>query len=84
MFKETIRQIDQAGVRAMPIVFLISFLMGLVMAYQGALQLEKFGATIFVVDLVDHLGFDGRWVLCWLRSWWQAAQAVPSPRRSGS
>ena len=26
--------------------------MGLVMAYQGALQLEKFGATIFVVDLV--------------------------------
>jgi phospholipid/cholesterol/gamma-HCH transport system permease protein len=52
MFKEVIRQIDHAGVRAMPIVFLISFLMGLVMAYQGALQLEKFGATIFVVDLV--------------------------------
>lgn len=52
MVKETIRQIDQAGVRAIPIVFLISFLMGLVMAYQGALQLEKFGATIFVVDLV--------------------------------
>lgn len=52
MFRETVRQIDQAGIRAMPIVFLISFLMGLVMAYQGALQLEKFGATIFVVDLV--------------------------------
>lgn len=52
MFKETVRQIDQAGVRAIPIVTLISFLMGLVMAYQGALQLEKFGATIFVVDLV--------------------------------
>lgn len=52
MLKETIRHIEQAGVRAMPIVFLISFLMGLVMAYQGALQLEKFGATIFVVDLV--------------------------------
>ncbi len=52
MVKETIRQVDQAGVRAIPIVFLISFLMGLVMAYQGALQLEKFGATIFVVDLV--------------------------------
>ena len=40
MFKEVIRQVDHAGVRAMPIVFLISFLMGLVMAYQGALQLE--------------------------------------------
>ena len=52
MFKETIRQIDQTGVKAIPIVFLISFLMGLVMAYQGATQLEKFGATIFVVDLV--------------------------------
>ena len=52
MLKETIRQIDQTGVRAIPIVFMISFLMGLVMAYQGALQLEKFGATIFVVDLI--------------------------------
>lgn len=52
MIRETIRQVDQAGVRAIPIVFLISFLMGLVMAYQGATQLEKFGATIFVVDLV--------------------------------
>ena len=52
MFRETIRQIDQTGVKAIPIVFLISFLMGLVMAYQGATQLEKFGATIFVVDLV--------------------------------
>ena len=53
MARETIRQIDQAGVHAIPIVILISFLMGLVMAYQGALQLEKFGATIFVVDLVS-------------------------------
>jgi phospholipid/cholesterol/gamma-HCH transport system permease protein len=52
MVKETIRQIDQTGVKAIPIVFLMSFLMGVVMAYQGALQLEKFGATIFVVDLV--------------------------------
>jgi len=51
-FRELVRQIDQTGVRAMPIVFLISFLMGLVMAYQGALQLQKFGATIFVVDMV--------------------------------
>lgn len=53
MFRETVRQIDQSGVKAIPIVFLISFLMGLVMAYQGALQLQKFGATIFVVDMVS-------------------------------
>jgi phospholipid/cholesterol/gamma-HCH transport system permease protein len=52
MLRETIRQVDQTGVKAIPIVFLISFLMGLVMAYQGALQLEQFGAAIFVVDLV--------------------------------
>jgi len=52
MLKETIRQVDQTGVKAIPIVFLISFLMGLVMAYQGATQLEKFGASILVVDLV--------------------------------
>ena len=52
MLRETVRQVDQTGVKAIPIVFLISFLMGLVMAYQGALQLEQFGASIFVVDLV--------------------------------
>ncbi|MEL7045815.1 MAG: ABC transporter permease, partial [Pseudomonadota bacterium] len=34
------------------VVALIGFLMGLVMAYQGALQLKQFGATVFVVDLV--------------------------------
>lgn len=50
--KETVRQLEHAGARAVPIVFLVSFLMGVVMAYQGALQLQKFGATIFVVDLV--------------------------------
>ena len=52
MWRETIRQIDLTGVRAIPIVVLVSFLMGLVLAYQGATQLERFGATIFMVDLV--------------------------------
>ena len=52
MWKETVRQIDLSGVRAIPIVILVSMLMGLVLAYQGATQLEKFGASIFVVDLV--------------------------------
>ena len=50
--RETVRQVDQTGVRAIPVVALLSFLMGLVLAYQGATQLEKFGAEIFVVDLV--------------------------------
>ena len=51
-FRETIRQIYQTGVQAIPIVCLISFLMGLVIAYQGATQLAKFGADVFVADLV--------------------------------
>ncbi|MCH7888155.1 MAG: MlaE family lipid ABC transporter permease subunit [Proteobacteria bacterium] len=43
---------EQAGLDAVPIVALISFLIGVVLAYQGADQLAKFGAEIFVVNLV--------------------------------
>jgi phospholipid/cholesterol/gamma-HCH transport system permease protein len=43
---------ERAGADAVPIVVLINFLIGFVMAYQGALQLEQFGASIFVADLV--------------------------------
>ena len=35
-----------------PIVTLISFLVGLILAFVGAVQLEQFGATIYVADLV--------------------------------
>jgi len=41
-----------AGVDALPITGFLSFLMGFVIAYQGADQLQRFGANIFVVDLV--------------------------------
>jgi phospholipid/cholesterol/gamma-HCH transport system permease protein len=41
-----------AGFDALPIVGLLSFLMGIVVAYQAADQLRQFGANIFVVDLV--------------------------------
>ncbi|MGI9237547.1 MAG: MlaE family ABC transporter permease, partial [Woeseiaceae bacterium] len=51
-FRETVRQVYQTGVQAIPIVCLISFLMGVVIAYQGATQLAKFGADVFVADLV--------------------------------
>jgi len=49
---ETIRQIEHTGARAVPIVMLITFFMGIVLAYQGANQLAEFGAEIFVADLV--------------------------------
>jgi len=41
-----------AGLAAMPIVGLLALLMGVVVAYQGATQLVKYGANVFVVDLV--------------------------------
>jgi phospholipid/cholesterol/gamma-HCH transport system permease protein len=43
---------ERAGADALPIVLLINFLIGFVMAYQSALQLRQFGANIFVADLV--------------------------------
>jgi len=47
-----LHNVQAAGVDALPITGLLSFLMGIVIAYQGADQLEQFGANIFVVDLV--------------------------------
>ena len=52
-----IHQMDVTGMRAMGIVGLISFLIGAVMVNQGAIQLAKFGADIFVIDMmgISHL-----------------------------
>ena len=46
------RQIFDTGVTAIPIVSLIGFLISVITAYMGAQQLRKFGADIYVVDLV--------------------------------
>lgn len=43
---------ERAGADAVPIVLLINFLVGFVMAFQGAIQLKQFGANIYVADLV--------------------------------
>jgi phospholipid/cholesterol/gamma-HCH transport system permease protein len=51
---ETIRQVHATGAAAIPIVMVICFLMGIVLAYQSARQLEQFGANIFMVDLVAN------------------------------
>jgi phospholipid/cholesterol/gamma-HCH transport system permease protein len=45
-------QMERGGLDALPIVGLLSFLIGVVLAYQGADQLRRFGAEIFVVNLV--------------------------------
>ena len=44
--------IEDCGPNALPIVALISFLVGLILAFVGAKQLEQFGAAIFVANLV--------------------------------
>ena len=46
------RHVYETGIRAVPIVALIAFLISVIIAYMGAQQLQKFGADIFVVDLV--------------------------------
>jgi phospholipid/cholesterol/gamma-HCH transport system permease protein len=45
-------QMEQAGLNALPIVGLLSFLIGVVFAYQGADQLRQFGAEVFTVNLL--------------------------------
>jgi phospholipid/cholesterol/gamma-HCH transport system permease protein len=44
--------IQQCGAEALPIVTLISFLVGVILAFVGAVQLKKFGGQIYIADLV--------------------------------
>lgn len=67
--------IRSAGFDALPIVGLLSFLLGVVVAYQSANQLRQFGANIFVVDLVG---------LSMLREFAPLMTAVIIAGRSGS
>ncbi len=50
--RPVLHNIQSAGVEALPIVGLLSFLIGVVVSYQGAGQLARYGASIFVADLV--------------------------------
>jgi phospholipid/cholesterol/gamma-HCH transport system permease protein len=50
-----VHQLDRMGVGALPVVILMSFIIGAIIAQQGAFQLRYFGAEIFVVDLVGVL-----------------------------
>ena len=51
-WRALLRFVELDGVRALPITGLLTFLVGIVIAYQGAEQLRKFGTNIFIVDLV--------------------------------
>jgi phospholipid/cholesterol/gamma-HCH transport system permease protein len=65
----------RAGFDALPIVGLLSFLLGVVVAYQGAGQLRQYGATIFIADLVG---------LSMLREFSPLITAIIIAGRSGS
>jgi phospholipid/cholesterol/gamma-HCH transport system permease protein len=51
-FISLLAHLEQVGLNAMPIVGLLSFLIGVVLAYQGADQLRAFGAEIYAVNLL--------------------------------
>lgn len=51
-WKDCLREMQQCGPGALPIVSLISFLIGVIMAFQAAIQLRQFGADLLVADLV--------------------------------
>ena len=45
-------QVEETGINALPIVGLLAFLIGVVLAYQGADQLKRFGAEVFTINLL--------------------------------
>lgn len=49
---DLLRYADQAGVRALPLVLLLGYLMGLILAFQSAIPMRRFGADLFVANLV--------------------------------
>ena len=49
---DLLRYIDQAGVRSLPLVMLLGYLIGLILAFQSAVPMRRFGADIFVANLV--------------------------------
>ena len=50
-----VRQMEVVGVDALGIIGLMSFLIGIVIAQQGAIQLRQFGAEVFTVNLIGRL-----------------------------
>jgi phospholipid/cholesterol/gamma-HCH transport system permease protein len=51
-WRDVPRLMERAGADGIPIVLMINFLVGLVTGFQAAIQLEQFGANIFIADLV--------------------------------
>jgi phospholipid/cholesterol/gamma-HCH transport system permease protein len=51
-FKDVMLIAERAGIGAVPIIALVGFLLGLILAFQSAIPMQRFGAQIFVADLL--------------------------------
>ena len=49
---DLLRYADQAGVKAIPLLLLLGYLMGLILAFQSAVPMRRFGADLYVASLV--------------------------------
>ncbi|WP_375392703.1 ABC transporter permease [uncultured Sphingomonas sp.] len=56
-YNATVQRFEVVGVTALGIIGLMSFLIGMVIAQQGAVQLAQFGAEVFTINLVGRLTF---------------------------
>ncbi|MCM8557785.1 MlaE family lipid ABC transporter permease subunit [Sphingomicrobium sediminis] len=54
-FNAVVQRFDMVGVRALFIIGLMSFLIGIVIGQQGAVQLQQFGAEVYTVNLIGRL-----------------------------
>ena len=51
--RETLYYMDMCGTDAVPIVVMICILMGIILGFQGAMQLQKYGGDVFIADFVS-------------------------------
>lgn len=54
-YNAVVQQFDVVGVRALGIVGLMSFLIGIVIGQQGAVQLQQFGAEVYTINLIGRI-----------------------------
>lgn len=74
-FHSIVRHIEETGLRALPIIGMLAILISMVISYQAATQLQRFGASIFTVDLT---------VISLLREMGVLVTAIMVAGRSGS
>ena len=81
-FTSTVNQFDRVAWQAVPIILLITFLIGGIIAQQGIFHFRKFGAELYAVDLVAILVLREIGVLDRRHHGRRAARAAPTPPSS--